>query len=319
MNVKFLLITFILLFLFSSTALAQETIVGVSPLILDIGEIERGSSRVLDFYLISATDEKLLVKLESIKGGLDFFNKESYRNFIFNVSEENAEKWIEFLRNPVELEAPKEEIRLARGVAKGVREVNFMLNIPSDAEPGYHVVRIRPTPIKLEKPAEGGVGVGIVTTIDVSVLFKIPGDAIREGKIFDIVAGDYSGDDLEVKIFFKNTGTTTLLTRADSVKVYKDGKEVQTLSPVTDYVEPGETKSLRTWLNTRNLDLGEYDVAANVSYSNDMVSLTSKMNVYEKPEPSAVEVKPPEVYFPWWILIAIPIIVILSYIIYRRL
>jgi hypothetical protein len=298
--------------LFFVQPILAQTIVGVSPVIVDLGEISKGESKIGSFYVISPTDEKLLIRLETLSGSIDFF-KTYYKESIMNVSEEDAKDWIKFINNPVELEPPKEEIRLLKGSVKGAREINFILEVPRDAEPGYHMVRIRPSPVISETPTEGGVGIKAITVIDIKVVFKISGDAIRDGRVLDIVTGNYIGDDLEVKILFQNYGTTTLNVNANPIKVLKNGNEIATLSPVSDFVKPGETKELRTLLNTRNITTGEYEIVANVSYSTDTISFSSTIQVYPKPEVAPKK----EFKLPYTLIFAILIIILTIYLVYR--
>lgn len=301
-----------------SSFAAKEFSVGVSPSILDAGEIERGSSKILSFYIVTVSEEELLVQLASMEGKLDFFNKPDYKDLVFNYSEEDSSKWVEFLRNPVELKPTGETLETTGGgIIKAWKEVNFILTVPEGADPGYHNLMISPLPF-VTSEVEGRMGVAIRAVTDIPILFKVPGTAIRKGTILDVSSGNYAGDRLEINTFFQNTGTVTVSARAGPIEIYdKYGRLIETLRSNLAYVKPGETEILKSYLDIKDLDLGEYDVIANVSYGTGYASKQSTIIIYERP--AVVEPAPPEELpqFPLWLLI-IPVIIIITYIIYRR-
>jgi hypothetical protein len=312
--ILFLVSLFLVIVLLSSTSLAQFA-VGVSPGILDLGDVEPGSSKVIGFDVVTSSEEKLLVRMEAMRGNLDFFNRDEYKKLASNYSEEDSSTWVEFLKNPIEL-VPIGELKTKAGVIKGWRRVDFILNVPENSEPGYHTVMIRPIPIATAMTG-GQVATQVVAVTALTVLFKTPGNAIREGKILDVVSGDYDGDNLEVNVLFQNTGTVTMQARAARIDIFdKDGKLIVTLSSGFDYVKPGETKTFKAYLNTMNLPLGDYNVSTVVSYGTGSVTKEATINVYEKPKPLAG--KPVEVtHFPWVLIIVV--FIIIAYIVYRRI
>jgi len=301
-----------------SSFAAKEFSVGISPSILDAGEIERGSSKILSFYVVTVSEEELLVQLSTMEGKLDFFDRLDYKNLVFNYSEEECSSWVEFLRNPIEIIPTGETLEtVGGGIIRGWTEVNFIINVPEDADPGYHNVMISPLPFVTTEYGER-MGIAIRTVIDMPILFQVPGTAIRKGNILDVSSGNYAGNKLEINTFFENTGTVTVSAKAESIKIYdKYGRLVETLRSNLDYVKPGETIALKSYLDVKDLDLGEYDVIANISYSTGYASKESTIIIYEKP--AVVEPVPSEELpeFPLWLLIIL-VIIIITYMIYRR-
>jgi hypothetical protein len=300
---------FALFFIFSillltSISLAAELIVGVSPPVLNLGEIERGTTKIVKFYLVTPSSEPLLVSLQSEKGNLDFFTRDEYKNILFNYSEEEVSGWVEFLKNPVELAPSNETLQTKGGVIKGWREISFLLNVPKNAEPGYHLVRINPYP---SVPSEvlGQAGARVVAITSLSVLFNVPGDARREGLILDVVPGKYIGDRLEINTYFKNTGSVTISAKAIQT-ILKNGEAITTLSSSTELVKPNETKILKSLLPLDGISFGDYNVITSVSYTTGSTQKNSTLTI----SPPLLPTFAPPPAFPYWIIILIIIIAI---------
>jgi hypothetical protein len=301
---------FALFFIFSillltSISLAAELIVGVSPPVLKLGEIERGTTKIVKFYLVTPSSEPLLVSLQSEKGNLDFFARDEYKNILFNYSEEEVGAWVEFLKNPVELAPSNETLQTKGGVIKGWREISFLLNVPKNAEPGYHLIRINPYP---SVPSEvlGQAGARVVAITSLSVLFNVPGEARREGLILDVVPGNYVGNRLEINTYFKNTGSVTISATAAQT-ILKNGEAIATLSSSTELVKPNETKILKTLLPLDGISFGDYNVSTSVGYTTGLAQKNSTITI-SPPAPLAPLVPPPA--FPYWIIMLIIIIAI---------
>lgn len=309
-------LSFILILIFSILLIspilsaAVDFTVGVSPPILYLGEVDKDSTNIVKFYLVTPSTEPLLVYLKPEMGRLDFFSKDQYKGLISNYSEENVISWAEFLKNPVEILLGNETLKTAGGEIRGWREVSFLLNVPKDAEPGYHLIRINPIPT-IPSEVIGQAGTRVVAITSVAVLFKVPGDARREGIILDVVSGGYVGNRFEIDTYFQNTGTTTISAKA-SQNIYRDNTSVAGPTSSSELVKPGEVKVLRTFLPANEVSLGDYYVTTTVSYTTGYASKNSTITVSQPP----VAVIKPEV-FPWWAIILIIVIVAIAICIYK--
>ena len=106
---------------------AQLTI-GVSPPLLDLGELEPGTSKIARFYLVTSSEEKFFVHMNPTGLDVRTFMTTRYKEFGNNYSEEDVSSWVEFLSNPVELKEPKErQIKL-------LTELAFEKGIPHSVE-----------------------------------------------------------------------------------------------------------------------------------------------------------------------------------------
>lgn len=294
---------FSFLLLSSISLAAVEFTVGVSPQVVEMGELERGSSNIVKFYIVTPSTEPLLVYLEPERSNLDFFSKDQYKQLIFNYSEDDVVSYVEFLKNPVELVSGNETLKTSYGEIRGWREINFLLNVPKDAEPGYHTVKINPIPT-VPSEAMGQAGARVVAVTSVTLLFSVPGDARREGIILDVVAGGYSGKRLEMDTYFQNTGTMTISARAEQ-NFYVNNETIVNITSPIEFVKPGEIKILKAFLPAEGISVGDYNVSTKVSYTTGYTSKNSTVSITKAVEVSIT----PEVY-PWWIVVVIILVII---------
>ena len=305
-------ILFILLIaVFSSVSFAAlEFSIGVSPSSIDLGNLERGSSKIVKFYLVTPSTEPLLVYLEPERDTINSFTS-NHGGLASNYSEENVIDWVEILSNPIELKPVNQTLKTSGEEIAGWREVSFLLNIPEDSEPGYHSVKVKPIP---SVPSEtiGQAGTRIIAITTVELFFDVPGEAIRDGLILDVTTGNRIGNSLEINTYFHNTGTTTISVRATN-NIYSNGNSLINLSSSKEFVKPKETKVLKSFLPLNEVALGDYDVATKVDYKTGASSKNSTITVSERPTTPQVGVGKA---FPWWIIVLIAILII-AFLIYR--
>ena len=302
--------SFLFFMIFLHLSLAQGGIsVGVSPPMLDLGEIEKGSAKVGSFDILTSSKVSLLVHLNPENGNIDFFDLR-YKDRIFNYSEQDVASWIGFFANPVELKI-SEDLEGVVTPIRGSKEISFILDVPNNAEPGYHIINIKPIPT-VPPGAGGQAGTQIVPITTVTVMFKVPGIALRKGIILDSTVGDFDGHNLIISNYFQNIGTDTITARAYQEIYDKDGNLVTESFSSKALVRPKETTILKTLLPVTGLYLGDYSVFTNVTYITGSVSKNSTITLYEIPtEMEKIE------YMPIWPII-IAIIIVISIIIYRR-
>jgi hypothetical protein len=306
-----LLLAFVFLVLVLSTIsfAAMEFSIGVSPPVIELGNIDAGSTKIVNFYVVTPSSEPILVYLEPERGNLDFFHKDKYKDFVSNYSEEDVLPWIEILSNPIELKPV--EGNIVTGGINGWKEINFLINVPKDAEPGYHTVKINPIP---STPSEnlGQAGSRVVAVTSVTILFDVPGNAERNGIILDVNTGNQVGNQLEINTYFQNIGTTTISASAVN-NVYLNGNSIENLTSQKEFVKPGETKILRSLLPLDKLAYGNYDIMTAVDYTTGSAYKNSTATIS-----SQYAITQPEITheFPWWIVIII-IILAISFCIYK--
>jgi len=312
LNVFLLILVF--LALLCSYGGSKDIAIGVSPGTLELGTLERGSTELVNFYVVTPSEDTILVYLDKGRGNFDFFNKDKYKGMALNYSEEDTTPWLKILNNPVELKNADESLEFLRGDVRGHRNVNLILNIPDNADPGYHLLTVIPSPVT-GREAGGQVGTQMVAVSPVRVFFNIPGKAIREGKILDISTGRRILDNLEMNVHFLNSGTVTISASATKISIMdKEGNVIKTLKSNLEYVKPGEIKVLKAYLPIEGIEYGTYDVFADVGYTTGSTQLSS--TIILKPEPIKKvtgEVPKPQFQFKWWMIAIVIIMIILIY------
>jgi hypothetical protein len=288
---------------------ARSFQVGVSPAFLNLGEIGRGESRRGTFSITTSSDEGFLVYITAEKGGMDFFDGR-YKDMLVEYSEEDASSWINFLNHPVFLEPDPE--RKSTSVM-GQEQINFILNVPDDAEPGYHLVEITPKP----KPPSGwSTAVNIMAITKISLLFKVAGEVERSGEILDVSARN-TGLRTRFDVYFQNTGSVSMFVKADDIDLYDtEGNLLYNAESSKGLSSPGEVLKL-TGLVTKNTKPGSYLAFTNVTFSTGHAAKDTDIWIAptEAPAAAAPAQPPIETAFPWWIIVIV--IVIIAYIIYR--
>ncbi len=125
------IVFFILFFAIFSVTTFSST-VGVSPGKIDLGNVERRSTKLVNFYIITPSNETLLVKLEIERVNLDNIEDK----IISNLSEEDITSWVKIMNNPVELKPTNNTLKTVGGLIKGQKQISFLIEIPKNAEPG---------------------------------------------------------------------------------------------------------------------------------------------------------------------------------------
>lgn len=292
---------------FAQISFGQGLNVGVSPGSIDLGEVEAGSTKLVDFYIITPSEETILVQLEPEKV-LD-------KRFIGeNSSEEDITPWVKIIDNPVELEPNNETLQTVGGFIKGQRQVSFLIEIPESSEPGNHVLSIKPVPIA-SSGSIGNVGSRVVSITSIKVFFDVIGNALRKGLILDIQQGNYNGKNLEINNYFQNTGTVSIY--ADGIqKIYdSDGNLVRESKLEKILVKPKEIKNFKGYFPVDEIESEDYEVYTVIDY---------KTGTAEKG--SSIKIAPPTAMFasseessPLLLIVLIIIIFVASIIVYKRI
>ncbi|MGC8993282.1 MAG: hypothetical protein ACP5F8_01720 [Candidatus Aenigmatarchaeota archaeon] len=291
---KILIILFFLLFI-ARPSFSQYSI-GVSPSIIDLGTIEPGNTQRVKFYIVSPSNEEILVNLKEEPGSLDFILSR-YPQTISNYSEEDASKWVRYFSNPVVLKPQLEPLNTPIGKVSNWREIEFLLSIPKNAEPGYHSFAILPEP-QFVSQARGQVSVGIVALTKVNVIFRIPGEVLRKGEILEVL-----GEGNKVKVYFKNTGNVSMSVRING-EIY-DGNNTYSFSSPISIVKPDEMKEFIAFL-PKDFE-GSYEAKIFADYTSEKIEKKLIINFAYKP----VQIqKPIDFSFLIYLLIGIIIIIL---------
>jgi hypothetical protein len=307
---KFLVAAFISMTLLAAlpVAMGAKYQLGVTPVFIDLGEIERGESKLASFNVITSSADDFMVRVTANPGILDFFSSRHNKPMLPEFSEEDATGWVSFMNNPFYLDVSEGR---DLGGNKKSEQVNFLIRVPENAEPGYHLVELSPQP---EPPPGSGTGVAIVAVTKINVLFRVPGEAVRSGNLLDITSRSY-GSRTRINLFFQNDGSVSESARGEVIRIWdNEGNLLKDFHSGIGLAEPGEMITLSGSLS-EPLEPGNYRVFANVTYFSGHTAKESELYVAPPPPETTGQVVARS-DFPWWIIIIIVILVI-AYLIYR--
>ena len=303
-------------FILAAPVSAKEFQVGVSPLLLDLGTLERGEKVVGSFFIVTSSPDELVVKLESSPANFDFFKKPVNSDIVNLVSEADSSGWVYFPDNPYVLKSTNVSLNTKGGTISDWKKVNFVLEVPDDAEPCYHAFKIAPTPY-ISKDA--GSSVSIVALVALTVKFKVDGVCVVSGNVLDIMQGS-SANNIILDIYFQNTGTATVSSYSPDVAIYyENGTLVDTGHSAYVSVLPGDIGVLSAGFNPEKISPGNYLVNSTVFYNINSSSKQVMLSI-EKPkiipgaEVSRLDIAQGNNMF--WIILLI--ILIVAYFIYRK-
>ena len=260
---RLLVIVAFLVSMAALSSLVQAYDVGISPDKLYAGEVARGASKVLSFSILTTGTDNLVVAVSARNASEDDLMTLG-NNVGMNYSSEGSSGWLEFIENPVEL---RPDPAMAGSNVKAMKNINFLLNVPNNAEPGLHSVSIRPSPYT----ARGlGTGANMVGVIYLNLGFFVPGDASYSGIILDATAARRPFG-IEINPYFQNTGTVTEVASLDRLLLFgSNGTLVASSSSGSEILRPGEVKKFRSMLG--DVPNGDYLVSINFGLRGSVIS-----------------------------------------------
>ena len=303
---------------FASPVYAKDLQVGVSPLMLDLGTVKKGESVVGSFFIVTSSKDEIIVRLKASDANFDFFKKPENSDIVNYVSEEDSSGWVYFPENPYVLKPEDNILETKSGTISDWKKVNFILNVPSDADPCYHAFKIEPTPYTLK---EEGSSVSIIAMVAITVKFMVEGECEVSGNILDIMQ-DSSSDYIDVEVYFKNTGTATVLSFSPEVMIfYENGTLLDNKLSGYVHVAPGEIGILNARFDPDKISPGNYLVNSTVVYGANTTSKQVPLTI-EKPvavklsDPGPVPITSKSTNYYLYLLFMV--IIFVSYFIYKK-
>lgn len=248
---KLVLLLVVLVFL----PLATSQSVGITPSSHDLGEVERGETYEIPLYLDA--DDELEVEFQA--GTL---TQERHMDDPGQVSYEDISEWINFREDAIETD-PDDPVDIPEG-GEATEQVDILLTIPRDAEPGVHHGYVLP-----EVVHEGGDGAGFgINPVSRFIFqFEVPGDVRHEFNVQDIDANRAAEDRVRVDIEVENTGTVTSLVSRSELEIIDDARRLDSFNTGSRAVAPGETETITyTWRESDEIQSGAYRVQGGVNY-----------------------------------------------------
>ncbi len=294
--------------------------IGMAPNVADLGMVEQGSKHIVDIYIITDYERDLLVDLKTGAIGSKFLDpgraRQTYEFVPLKASEQDITGWINYIENPVVLKTDKKGYILKSGsTINANKRATAVLEIPWDAEPGYHACYIDPAP-RITTNMKG-LGANIITVARMVVVFNVAGDPVRSGYIESFGSEAINTYNERIMINFRNNGTTTVIARSDRIRIYDDKGVIYETKSNFKSVPPGKTSSLISNWNVMSVPPGEYRIKADASWTTGETSSEGVITVHERPSIPTAQIIEGAKDFPYWIIF-LGIVIIGLILIYRQ-
>ena len=295
--------------------------IGTAPGVLDLGEVNPGEDVDFTFYLVSNSPTDMLVDLSPMRPHLTLFLANQTGRYTFvpeYASNMVIENWVSPKRTPVLLSASKTKlIKLADGgVIRANGEAEIVLHVPKDAEPCYFISSINPSPMSTPELG-GGMGVATIGITRFVFVFKVTGDAHRNGNIIDVMPFRESQTAVRFDVLFKNTGTCSVMAWIENLTLYNsNGSRMVDLASGGVIIPPNQIRALSTRWEGKNIKEGDYRAEARVQYYTGSAFDEKTVTILKPPLIKIGSERPAEgaCSYPWWILILILVGLLLVYV-----
>jgi len=297
---------------------AASTSVGTAPGTQNIGELDAGNSYEIHFYVTTrGIDSSFTIEPEFQRASASNYEREPDENG-FNpheASQEDISDWIEFGQDTYSVNPNNERVTSldGGGSVNYNEEVSYIINIPEDAEPGYHRGAVDLNP----DLSGGGAGASSVSNIGLTqynFYFKVPGHAERDLRTMDVRSVRTGDDSARFDFIVENNGTVTTWVQRSGTTVYNDlGEAAGEVSTGGQYIEPGQQEIISTYWNDEQVDGGEYRVRGDLNYItgnsivDETISISDRIQVEETDEEESDSVP------MWLILMTLVVIGVLMY------
>ncbi len=306
----------IIIALVAMSGIAFSISIGAAPGYYNFGLIRPGNKYIGNIYLMTTSPYDIYVSLGYRPPQSAFMASARNGYKLENASEESIDDWFSFpIKKILLIPSEKTLIQLPDGSYTYInKKATFYLNVPRNAEPGYHMgtIDLIPSlPKGTNAPAVGTIGVTRAI-----VVFQIPGKAIRKADIVAMDAEREGENNAKIGILVKNTGTVTESVYLSEVKIFDEMNNVAAvLKSGAVKLKPGQSKVLSVYWYKKGLKTGKYKVKATVDWITGSQTKVGSVEVPKEIVKKNVIQQPPS-KFPWWLIILIVLVIML--IIYWR-
>ncbi|MCK4968664.1 MAG: hypothetical protein KAS12_06415, partial [Candidatus Aenigmarchaeota archaeon] len=225
--------------------------------------------------------------------------------------------WVFFPNNPYVLKSKNETIKTIGGSISDWKKINFVLNVPKDAETCNHAFKINPSPYAAK---ELNNAVSIVAMTAITVKFNIGGECIINGTIIDAVQSKSSNDNTNLGVYFQNIGTATIIANSPKTTIaFENGTIIDNTNSGYISVTPNEVGILNMQFNSKKIVPGNYIITTNVVYGMNETTKQIKVTIV-KPENiitiKSTKTNKTDSNYAYWILVLL--IIIITYSIYKK-
>lgn len=287
--------------------------VGTAPGVIDLGTLEPGKTYEGYFYVLTDRNRPFTVKPAFTPAHSSILTEGDKRHYNFKpdeASDQNINSWVSFEQDTYTVDPSNIIIiELSNGaVARANKKIPFQITVPRKprAEPGYHAGAINLNP----QFSASGPGTASVSTIALTqpiFVFRVPGKAIRDLKILGVNGIRTQDDKVRFDFLMKNNGTVTTQIQRSETTIYNQvGNETGELVTGGYRLKPGETKIVKTYWASQDIQPGEYRVEGQMNYVTGQAYVDDTINIsemFEIQSPPGQDGEKPLV--PWWLIVMV--------------
>jgi hypothetical protein len=305
----------LILLVVTLTGMVSAEYVGVAPGVKDIGTVERGQTYEIKFYLVTNVEDEFQVTPSYTRPNPSIYQADDNRRYDFepeNASQERIDDWVKFPRETfnVDPSTSKAVSLTGGGVANAKGTINMYIEIPEDAEPGYHAGAVNINP-DLSTSADGGAAVSTMGLSQFIFTFRVPGVAKRSLEIREVNALRNSEGGARIDYLVKNDGTTTVrLNRGNTYLYNQFGNQTGTLTYGGQYIKPGDTKIIHNYWKDDNLESGEYRIRGEMNYLTGQSFIDDTIDISEYVQiESTGSGEGEDQTMPWWLVVMVLVLI----------
>ena len=280
-----------------------------TPSNINLGEVEPGSTHQVDFYVDTDAQQPFELRPQVENAAISKMLEDIPSD---NISEQDVTSWVDFTEESFTIDPQtSQEYTMVNGeTTRANGFYTLSVNVPprGKAEPGYHMVNLRPNP---QFSGESGSGFG-TTSIGLaipSLVFRVDGDVERSIQVTDAEALRVGQNQVQVVLQFTNTGTVTTSYQGDTLNVYQEDRKVNELYFAGFDIPPGESIETEAIWTSSNLDGGVYRIEGPLDHWTGQFYVEEDISFTNTPQPRR-EVDEPEPddeqgedNFPMWLFI----------------
>lgn len=272
--------------------MGSATSIGTAPGTQSIGELEPDNSYEIHFYVTTrGIDSPFTIEPEFRSASTSDFER-NYDGTGFNpdeASQQPKEDWIEFNQDTYNVNPNDENVASLDGGGSVVynEQVSYTIDVPDDAEPGYHRGAVNLNP-DLSGDGAGAQSVLNIGLTQYNFYFEVPGYAERDLRIMDVRSVRTGDDSARFDFIVENNGTvTTQVQRSDTTIFNELGEEAGVVSTGGQLIEPGQQEIISTYWTDQTVDGGEYRVRGDMNYItgesivDETINLSDRIQVEE--------------------------------------
>lgn len=271
------------------TSLGASASVGAAPGSIEFGEVSPGETIEQDIYVTTNFQDSFQVDPSFSSARKSDIFDESTR---FETSEEDISDWIELDSTSINGNS-SEQFQLDDGTyVNSNGEITLSIDVPSNAEPGYHhgTIRLNPELTSNEEGAPGSLNWGETA---VPFRFKVEGDAQRQLSVMSVRGFRLGESKAAVEVLLRNSGTVTTSTEGFSFQVFdRRRNRLTSLYANGEILAPGEEAWVDAiWNSDDQIEEGKFQIDGEVDY---ITGSTTASGGFSLPGINRVEVRPSE-------------------------